>query len=69
MTGNTLTELMDDLLAMGGPETEFVIFECFGDQNYIFRFMKQNQKSRFYSDNASLTIKHPAISTVRSRQK
>ena len=24
MTGNTLTEFMDDLLAMGGPEKEFV---------------------------------------------
>lgn len=60
MKGNTLTEFMDDLLTMGGPEKEFlfrgrryfmesqpyeknpeekefVIFECFGDQNYIFR--------------------------------
>ena len=60
MKGNTLTEFMDDLLTMGGPEkeflfrgrryfmesqpyeknldeTEFVIFECFGNQNYIFR--------------------------------
>lgn len=60
MKGNTLTEFMDDLLMMGGPEkdflfrgrryllesqpyekdysqVEFVIFECFGDENYIFR--------------------------------
>ncbi len=60
MKGNTLTEFMDDLLTMGGPEkefefrgrryfmeaqpyeedrdqTEFVIFECFGEQRYIFR--------------------------------
>ncbi len=60
MKGNTLTEFMDDLLTMGGPEKEFefrgrryfmesqpyeedrdqkefVIFECFGEQRYIFR--------------------------------
>ena len=60
MKGNTLTEFINDLLAMGGPEkefeyrnkkyfmqsqpyepddslVEFVIYECFGDENYIFR--------------------------------
>lgn len=60
MKGNTLTEFIDDLIAMGGPEKEFeyngrryflqsqpyeldrnlvelVIYECFGDENYIFR--------------------------------
>lgn len=60
MKGNTLTEFMDDLLTMGGPEkeflfrgrryfmqaqsyeenldeTEFVIYECFGDENCLFR--------------------------------
>lgn len=60
MNGNTLSEFMDDLLAMGGPEKEYlfrgrryflqcqtyekdpsliemVIYECFGDENYIFR--------------------------------
>ena len=59
MKGNTLTEFINDLLAMGGPEKEFeyhnkryfmqsqpyeadssliefVIFECFGEENYIF---------------------------------
>lgn len=67
MKGNTLTEFMDDLLSMGGPEkefvfrgkrylmesqpyekdiaqTEFVIFECFGDENYIFRCHGKNNK-------------------------
>lgn len=60
MKGNTLSEFIDDLLAMGGPEKEFdykgktyfmqsqpyekdptliefVIYECFGNENYIFR--------------------------------
>lgn len=60
MIGNTLSEFIDDILTMGGPEKEFlfrsrkymlqsqryednpsltelVIFECFGDENYIFR--------------------------------
>ena len=60
MKGDTLTEFIDDLLTMGGPEkeyeyrgkryfmesqpyeldptqVEFVIFECFGDENYIFK--------------------------------
>ena len=60
MKGDTLTEFIDDLLTMGGPEKEYeyrgkkymlecqpyeedttqielVIFECFGDENYIFR--------------------------------
>jgi hypothetical protein len=60
MKGNTLTDFIDDLLSMGGPEKEigfrgrtyfiqsqpseanqdlidFVVFECFGDGNYIFR--------------------------------
>lgn len=67
MKGNTLTEFMDDLLAAGGPEkeflfrnrryfmeaqpykkdptqTEFVIFECFGNQNYIFRCHGKNNE-------------------------
>lgn len=61
MRGNTLTEFMDDLYSMGGPEKEFVfhgrryflqalpfkddpnqteltIFECFGDENCLYRF-------------------------------
>lgn len=65
MKGCTLTEFMDDLLTMGGPEreflfrgrryfmeaqpypvnrslVEFVIFECFGDQNYIYRCHGKN---------------------------
>ena len=60
MKGNTLTEFINDLLVMGGPEkefeyrnrryfmqsqpyegdntlTEFVIYEWFGDENYIFK--------------------------------
>ena len=60
MKGNTLSEFINDLLTMGGPEkeyeyrgkryfmesqpyeldptqVEFVIFECFGDENYIFK--------------------------------
>ncbi len=60
MIGNTLSEFIDDILTMGGPEKEFlfrgkkymlqcqkyetnpsltelVIFECFGDENYVFR--------------------------------
>lgn len=60
MIGNTLSEFVDDILTMGGPEKEFlfrgkkymlqcqkyeanpsltelVIFECFGDENYVFR--------------------------------
>lgn len=67
MKGNTLTEFMDDLLTMGGPEKdflfrdrryfmesqpyekdkaqkEFVIFECFGEQNYIFRCHGKNNE-------------------------
>ena len=67
MKGNTLTEFMEDLLTMGGPEkeflfrgkkylmesqpydkdptqTEFVIFECFGSQNYIFRCHGKNNR-------------------------
>ncbi len=67
MKGNTLTEFMDDLITMGGPEkeflfrgrrylmesqpykkditqTEFVIFECFGEQNYIFRCHGKNNE-------------------------
>lgn len=60
MTGNTLSQFIDDILTMGGPEKEFlfrgkkyilqsqsyndnpkltelVIFECFGEENYIYR--------------------------------
>jgi hypothetical protein len=67
MTGNSLTEFMDDLLSMGGPEKEFifrgkkyflqcqpykndtsliemVIFECFGNENYIFRCHGKNYR-------------------------
>ena len=65
MKGNTLTEFIDDLLTMGGPEKEYeyrgkkymlecqpyendatqmelVIFECFGEENYIFRCHGKN---------------------------
>ena len=65
MKGNTITEFIDDLLTMGGPEkefeyngkrylmasqayaqdptlVEFVIFECFGNENYIFRCHGKN---------------------------
>ena len=65
MKGNTLTEFINDLLTMGGPEkeyeyrgkryfmesqpykldptkVEFVIFECFGEENYIFRCHGKN---------------------------
>ncbi len=65
MKGNTVSEFINDLLTMGGPEkeftfrgrryfmeaqvyeknstlTEFVIFECFGDENYIFRCHGKN---------------------------
>lgn len=67
MKGNTLTEFMDDLLEMGGPEkdflfrgrryfmeaqsyendnsqVEFVIFECFGNEDYIFRCHGKNNE-------------------------
>ena len=60
MKGNTLSEFINDVLTIGGPEkeyeyrgkryfmesqpyeldptqVEFVIFECFGDENYIFK--------------------------------
>lgn len=67
MRGNTLTEFIDDLLTMGGPEkeflfrgkryfmesqpyekdckqTEFVVFQCFGNQDYIFRCHGKNNE-------------------------
>lgn len=67
MKGNTLTEFMDDLLTMGGPEKEFlfrgrsyfmqgqpyeknpdeielVVYECFGDENCIFRCHGKNHE-------------------------
>lgn len=65
MKGNTLTEFIDDLLTMGGPEKEYVykgnkyfletqpckqdstlielvVFECFGEENYIFQCQGKN---------------------------
>lgn len=79
MTGNTLSEFIDDILTMGGPEKEFlfrekkymlqsqtysldsklielVIFECFDNENYIFRChgkdffecFKQFEKARIF---------------------
>lgn len=67
MRGNTLTEFIDDLITMGGPEkefefrgrryimealpyehdnslTEFVIFECFGEERYVFRCHGKNNE-------------------------
>lgn len=79
MRGNTLTEFIDDILTMGGPEKEYeyrgknymletwpyeedptqielVIFECFGEGNYVFRChgknlaecTKQYEKAKIY---------------------
>ena len=70
MIGNTLSEFVDDILTMGGPEKEFlfrgkkymlqcqkyeanpsltelVIFECFGNENYIFRCLGKDFRECF----------------------
>ena len=48
MRGNTLTEFMDDLLTMGGPEKEF-----------LFRLVKDSCPKVYYHNNPKKLVLKP----------